>query len=186
MRWNATRTESELVEGCKKGNPSDQRALYQQYHRLLFGICLRYADTRDDAQDLLQDAFIRIYNYVESFRGEGSFEGWIKRITVRICIEYCRRKSRFLQVDLNEAREVQIDTGIWSEMNREEILHLIRQMPAGYRMVFNLYAVEGYNHQEIGEMLGISEGTSKSQLSRARNFLQQRLGHHGKSGSVNA
>lgn len=186
MGWNATRSESELVEGCKKGNPSDQRALYQQYHRLLFGICMRYTDSRDDALDLLQEGFIRIFRHVEGFRSEGSFEGWMRRIMVRTCIEYCRRKSRFLRVDLDEARDVKLEADAWSELNREEILSLIRQMPAGYRMVFNLYAVEGYNHHEIGEMLGISEGTSKSQLSRAKRFLQQRLGTEDQAGSATA
>lgn len=169
------RNEADLISRCRRDDAAAQRVVYQQYQRTLYGICLRYADNRDDALDLLQDSFIRIFRNIDSFRGEGSFEGWMRRITVRLCIEYCRKRTRFLRVDLKHAQEVAVETDVWASVSRDEILRLISQMPPGYRMVFNLYAVEGYSHQEIADMLGISEGASKSQLSRARRYLQQRL-----------
>jgi RNA polymerase sigma-70 factor (ECF subfamily) len=177
------RNEADLVSRCRRGDAAAQRAVYHQYERVLYGICLRYADSRDDALDLLQDSFVRIFRSLEGFRGEGSFEGWMRRITVRLCIEYCRKRARFLRVDLKHAQEVAIESDIWSSVSRDEILRLISQMPPGYRMVFNLYAVEGYGHQEIADMLGISEGASKSQLSRARRYLQQRLLRFGEADS---
>ncbi|MEZ4828337.1 MAG: sigma-70 family RNA polymerase sigma factor [Bacteroidia bacterium] len=170
-------TEAELAEGCKRGEPVYQRALYQQYHRLMFGVCLRYADNREDAKDILQEGFIKVFKYISSYEGKGSFEGWIRRIMVHTSIEHYRRNSRYFMVDIEEARQVHLDTDILESLTREEILSLVRQLPVGYRTVFNLYVVEGFSHQEIGEMLNISAGTSKSQLSRAKKLLQERLGY---------
>ncbi|MEZ4777324.1 MAG: RNA polymerase sigma factor [Bacteroidia bacterium] len=168
-------SEAELVEGCKRGEPVYQRALYQHYHRLMFGVCLRYTDNHDDAKDILQEGFIKVFKYISSFEGKGSFEGWIRRIMVHTSIEHYRRNSRYFMVDIEEARQVHLNTDMLESLSREEIMGLIRQLPVGYRTVFNLYAIEGFSHQEIAEMLNISAGTSKSQLSRAKKLLQDRI-----------
>ena len=168
--------EHELVAECKKGNAAFQRALYQQHYRKMYGVCLRYANDPDDAQDVLQEGFIRVFKKMDSFRGEGSLEGWIRRIMVHTSIEYYRRKSRYFMVDIEGAsHELDPDMDALEQMGREEILAQIQALPAGYRTVFNLYVIEGFSHQEIGEMLRISESTSKSQLSRAKLMLRDRL-----------
>ena len=171
-------TEADLVTGCQREDPRYQRALYDRYHRLMLGVCLRYTDNRDDAQDILQEGFIRVFKYIQSFRSEGSFEGWIRRIMVHTAIEHYRRSSRYFMVDVKEAHDIQLDADALSALSRDEILALIQELPTGYRTVFNLYAIEGYTHQEIGEMLNISDGTSKSQLSRAKRMLQEKLIQH--------
>ena len=168
-------TEAELVAGCKKEKPKYQRALYQRYYRLMFGVCMRYADNSDDAQDILQEGFIRVFRKIDTFKGKGSFEGWVRRIMIHTSIEHYRRNSRYFMVDIEAARGVEFDADALSSMSRQEILQLINQLPVGYRTVFNLYAIEGYAHQEIAEMLNISVGTSKSQLSRAKKILQEKI-----------
>lgn len=175
MRKVTRYSEAELVEGCQKGQPRYQRALYEQYYRLMFGLCLRYVDRRDDAEDILQEGFIKVFKHIGTFRGQGSFEGWVRRIMVHTAIEHYRRNTRFFVVDIDEAREVAFEADALTDLSRDEILALIQDLPVGYRTVFNLYVVEGYPHQEIADMLGISEGTSKSQLSRAKKILQQKL-----------
>jgi RNA polymerase sigma factor (sigma-70 family) len=175
MRMATKYPESELVEGCQAGKPFYQRALYQQYNRLMFGVCLRYADNHDDAKDILQDGFIKVFKHINSFKGKGSFEGWIRRIMVHTSIEHYRRNSRYFMVDIKEAGDMEFDADALSSLSRNEILEIISELPAGYRTVFNLYVIEGYTHQEIAKMLGVSEGTSKSQLSRAKKILQEKL-----------
>ncbi len=171
----STYSEAELVDGCKKGKPTYQRALYQRYYKLMYGVCLRYTDNRDDAEDILQDGFVKVFKHLKSFRGKGSFEGWIRRIMVHTSIEHYRKASRYFMVDVDDAYDLETDSDVVGSLSRDEILALIRSLPVGYRTVFNLYAVEGYAHQEIAEMLGISEGTSKSQLSRAKKILQEKI-----------
>ena len=175
MRMAAKYTESELVKGCQEGEPAYQRALYQQYNRLMFGVCLRYADNHDDAKDILQDGFVKVFKHIGTFQGKGSFEGWVRRIMVHTSIEHYRRNSRYFMVDIEEAGDMEFDADVLSVLSKNEILKLISELPAGYRTVFNLYVVEGYSHQEIADILGISEGTSKSQLSRAKKILQEKL-----------
>lgn len=178
-------TEAELVAGCQREEPRYQRALYDRYHRLMLGVCLRYTDDRDDAQDILQEGFIRVFKNIQRFRSEGSFEGWVRRIMVHTAIEHYRRNSRYFMVDVKEASDIQLDADALSSLSRDEILTLIQELPSGYRTVFNLYAIEGYTHQEIGEMLNISDGTSKSQLSRAKRLLQEKLIRHNIQGAAN-
>lgn len=168
-------TEAELVVGCKREDPIFQRALYQRYYRLMFGVCLRYTDNQEDAQDILQEGFIKVFKHIHTFRGQGSFEGWIRRIMVHTSIEHYRRNSRYFMVDIKEAGPMEFDSEALAEMGREEILGLVQNLPVGYRTVFNLYVIEGYTHQEISLMLNISTGTSKSQLSRAKKLLQSQI-----------
>lgn len=168
--------EHELVAECKKENPKYQRALYSQYYRKMYGVCLRYSNDTDDAQDVLQEGFIRVFKKIDSFRGDGSLEGWIRRIMVHTSIEFYRKRSRYFMVDIEEAtREADTEMDSLAQLERAEILEQIQQLPPGYRTVFNLYVIEGFNHQEIGDMLSISSGTSKSQLSRAKGLLKDRL-----------
>ncbi len=168
-------TEKELVEGCRRQNPLHQKGLYQQYYRKMFGVCLRYTDHKDDAEDVLQDGFIKVLKHIKGFKGKGSLEGWIRRIMVHTAIEHYRKRSRYFMVDIDHAGEVELQADQLSQLSKEELVTMIQALPPGYRTVFNLYVVEGFPHKEIAGMLGISEGTSKSQLSRAKSLLKSQL-----------
>ena len=166
-------TESDLINGCIEGNRRMQESLYQRFAPKMYGVCLRYAGTAEDAEDILQEGFIKIFKKMGSFRGEGSFEGWLRRIFVNTAIEHFRRK-RYLQ-PVSEKEENTIEgkyLSVLDDMAAKDVLALVQQLSPGYRTVFNMYVVEGYTHKEIADMLSISEGTSKSQLSRAKVILQ--------------
>ena len=146
----------------------------------MYAVCLRYANNSEDAQDLLQEGFIKIFRNLHRFRAEGSFEGWIRRVFVNTAIEHYRKKSAQLS-SVSEKEENTIeDTDITAldSLAEKDILNLIQELSPGYKTVFNLYVVEGYSHKEIGEMLGISEGTSKSQLARAKAILQKKVAQY--------
>lgn len=150
-----------------------QEALYQRFSPKMYGVCLRYAGTAENAEDILQEGFIKVFKKMGSFRREGSFEGWLRRIFVNTAIEHFRRK-RYLQ-PVSEKEENSIEgkyLSVLDDLAEKDILALVQQLSPGYRTVFNMYVVEGYTHKEIADMLGISEGTSKSQLSRAKVILQ--------------
>lgn len=138
---------------------------------------MRYATSRVEAEDILQNGFIKLFSKLDDFRGEGSFEGWVRRIMVHSAIEYYRKNYKMMQVmDIEESGyEQQVQAHIIEKLNAQELLTLIQQLPAGYRMVFNMYAIEGYSHKEIAGMAGITEGASKSQLSRARAILKEQI-----------
>ena len=166
--------ESDLINGCIEGNRRMQEELYRRFSPRMYAVCLRYAGNSEEAEDILQEGFIKIFKKLESFRGEGSFEGWIRRIFVNTAIEHFRRK-RYLQ-PVTEKEENTIEgkyLSVLDDLAEKDILELVRQLSPGYRTVFNMYVVEGYTHKEIGDILGISEGTSKSQLSRAKVILQE-------------
>ena len=157
-----------------------QEELYKRFAPKMYAVCLRYANNADDAQDLLQEGFIKVYRNLHRFRGEGSFEGWIRRVFVNTSIEHFRKKSAHLS-SVSEKEEATIeDTDITAldTLAEKDIVSIIQELSPGYRTVFNLYVVEGYSHKEIGEMLGISEGTSKSQLARAKAILQKRIAQY--------
>lgn len=169
-------SESDLIQGCISGERRMQERLYQTYSSKMYGVCLRYAGNDDDAQDILQDGFVKVFRHLERFRSEGSFEGWMRRIFVNTAIEHYRKKSSLLQV--GESHEEQIEDHNWSVLETlavKDILQAVQQLSPGYRAVFNLFVIEGYTHKEIAAMMGITEGTSKSQLARAKNVLQQLL-----------
>ena len=150
-----------------------QRELYDRFASKMYGVCLRYAANAEEAEDILQEGFIKVFRKITSFRGEGSFEGWIRRIFVNTAIEHYRKKT-YLQ-PITEHEEATIEGKYLSVLDRlaeKDIIKLVQQLSPGYRTVFNMYVVEGYTHKQIGEQLGISEGTSKSQLSRAKQILQ--------------
>ena len=165
--------ESDLISGCIEGNRRMQEELYRRFSPRMYAVCLRYATSSEEAEDILQEGFIKIFKKLDSYRGDGSFEGWIRRIFVNTAIEHFRRR-RYLQ-PVTEKEESTVEgkyLSVLDSLAEKDILELIRQLSPGYRTVFNMYVVEGYTHKEIGDMLGISEGTSKSQLSRAKVILQ--------------
>jgi RNA polymerase sigma factor (sigma-70 family) len=168
--------EQELISACKEGNGKAQQRLYDQYSRVMFGICLRYSNTYDEAKDILQDGFIKVFTKLGQYGFQGSFEGWMKRIFVNTALEYYRsQKNHMYHDDVDSAFEVQHHDYTIDKISTQEILAIIQGMAPGYRNVLNLYIIEGYSHAEIAEMLQINEGTSKSQLSRARAILQQAI-----------
>lgn len=172
-------SESDLIEGCLKGDRRMQYELYQRYAPKMYGVCLRYAANAEEAQDILQEGFIKVYRKMESYRGDGSFEGWIRRIFVNTAIEHFRKKT-YLQ-PITEQEETTIEGKYLSVMDNlaeKDIIQLVQQLSPGYRTVFNMYVVEGYTHKQIADTLGISEGTSKSQLSRAKLILQELVTKH--------
>jgi RNA polymerase sigma-70 factor (ECF subfamily) len=172
-------TDNDLIAGCIEADRKMQYELYQRYAAKMFGVCLRYTGNVEEAEDVLQEGFIKIFKKINSFRSEGSFEGWIRRIFVNTAIENFRRKN-YLQ-PISEKEEQTIEGQYLSALDKmaeKDIINLVQQLSPGYRTVFNLYVVEGYTHRQIAEMLGISEGTSKSQLSRAKIILQDMVKKH--------
>lgn len=168
--------EKELIQGCRQGQEKARRRLYELYAGRMLGLCRRYVGDRDTAEDIMIQGFMRVFERIAQYSGEGSFEGWMKRIMINEALGYLRKaKTMYLEVDIEKA-EQEPDFGfLESHLEAAELLAMIDRMPPGYKTVFNLYAIEGYNHREIGSLLGISENTSKSQLSRARMYLQQQL-----------
>ena len=151
-----------------------QRELYERFASKMYGVCLRYAGNAEEAEDILQDGFIKVFNKIDSYRGEGSFEGWVRRIFVNTAIEHFRKRI-YLQ-PITETEENSIEgkyPSALDDMAEKDIIQVVQQLSPGYRTVFNMYVVEGYTHRQISEALGISEGTSKSQLSRAKQILQE-------------
>ncbi|MES2389820.1 MAG: sigma-70 family RNA polymerase sigma factor [Bacteroidota bacterium] len=179
-------TEEELIEGCKANKARYQEALYNKYGSVMMGICLRYAYTSFEAEDIFHDAFIKVFKNMQAYKGAGSFEGWMKHIFVNTAINHFHKnKKRYYHGDLEDAGDMpQSDQDTLSQIDADELLDLIARLPEGYRMVFNLFAIEGYGHKEISEMLGISEGTSKSQLAKARAYLKKSLLKHHSSDYV--
>ena len=170
-------TDEELVNGCISKNPSAQKLLFERFSRKMMGVCLRYADRGEEAEDMLQNGFIRVFDKIETFRGSGSLEGWVRRIIVNESLTYLRKnKAMRLNVDIDDAKYmIPGNSHVGETMNEKDLLKMIQQLPIGFRTVFNMYAIEGYSHKEIAEQLGISEGTSKSQYSRARVHLQNMI-----------
>jgi RNA polymerase sigma factor (sigma-70 family) len=176
MESNHFESESDIIEGCILGNPRMQRMLYEKFSPKMYALCIRYAGNTDDAQDILQDGFVKVYSNIGKYKGTGSFEGWIRRIIVNTAIEHFRKKNMLYAID--EKTEIQLadeNSNVFNQLEAKELLEIIKSMPAGYRTVFNLYAVEGYTHKEIATMMNLTEGTSKSQYARAKSWLQERI-----------
>jgi len=169
------RSDEELRALCIKGDGNAQNELYRRYVPKLWGICLRFAKNKMSAEDILQEGVIRIFTYLDKYKGDGSFEGWMRRIMVNTAINYYKKNLKTGQemeyTEVFAAKSYEPDA--ISQISNEEVLGLVQELPKGYRMVFNLYVMEGYSHKDIGKELNISENTSKSQLSRARGLLQQ-------------
>ena len=169
-------TEKSLIRHCKAGDSKAIRKLYEMYAAKMLGVCFRYAGNRDVAQDMLHDGFVTVISKIGEFRGDGSFEGWIRKVFVTTALQHIRRNARFnLSEDIECASDISYDAGCdaLEQISLKELTNCIKSLPEGYRTVLNLFAVEGYSHKEIAVMLGISEGTSRSQYSRAKAQLME-------------
>ncbi len=168
--------ENDWIEGCKRQNRDAQRAIYEFYSGKMYSLCCRYIKDKMEAEDVLVVSFTKIFSRIDQFKGEGSFEGWLRRIIVNEALTYLRKnKSMYLETDIEVADREPNFESLENQLEVEDLLKMIEALPTGYRVVFNLYAIDGFSHQEIADRLGISESTSKSQLSRARGLLQKRL-----------
>jgi RNA polymerase sigma-70 factor (ECF subfamily) len=166
----------EIIESCVAGNERAQAKLYELFAPKMFGVCLRYAADSAEAEDNLQEGFIKVFKYIEKFRHEGSFEGWMRRIMVNVSLEKYRKQHYMYPVEDIEIYEGNVFANdILDEISVQELIALIQELPPRYRMVFNLYVMEGMSHREIGKEMNISEGTSKSNLARARDILQRKV-----------
>ena len=169
-------TDEELIEKCLKGDQRAQQALFEKFAGKMMSVCMRYAGDLEKAQDVLQDGFVKVFIHLHKFKGEGSFEGWVRRTIVNEALTYIRRnKSMYLEVEIDKAGREPDYQQLNNQLEVEDLQKMIDQLPTGYKTVFNLYAIEGFSHKEIAGKLGISENTSKSQLSRARVYLQKLL-----------
>ena len=186
-------TETEIIKGCLRNDRASQKALYESLYGKMLGVCMRYSKDRDEAKDMLQEGFIKVFGNIEKYNNKGSFEGWIRRIIVNACIDQLRKnKKNYLIVSTtyaNERGELTADEidddDLADRISEGEILRAVQDLTPAYRMVFNLFVIEDYSHKEIAEMLEISEGTSKSNLAKAKFNLKKKLIHltntpHGK------
>ncbi|PTX15245.1 RNA polymerase sigma-70 factor (ECF subfamily) [Pontibacter mucosus] len=168
--------EDKLIEGCIAGKRDMQRLLYDLYSKKMMAVCLRYAPTTFEAEDIMQDAFVKVFNHIASFKKDCPLEFWIRRIVINTALKHLRSKQLLtVSHEAEEVANISSEDVSLSGYTMSELMGMIQSLAPRYRMVFNLYAIEGYNHKEIGELLGISEGTSKSQYSRARAILQGML-----------
>jgi RNA polymerase sigma-70 factor (ECF subfamily) len=169
--------EELLLEGCKQNDSSAQQELYNKYSPRMLSVCYRYAKTREDAEDMLQEGFIKVFTQIHQFESRGSLEGWILRIMVHTCINHLKKNKRFNEsIDLLHAENIGIrEDYIPSTLQAKQVVESIRSLPIGYRTVLNLYAIEGYSHKEISSMLDIEESTSRSQYTRAKSLLENIL-----------
>lgn len=171
---NHTHTENDLIQGCINGDRQMQRLLYDSYSPKMYGVCLRYAGNENDANDIMQEAFIKVYKNVAKFRREGSFEGWIRRIFVNTAIEHYRKKVKLYNVtEVHENIIEDQELNALDNLATKDILNIVNELSPGYKSVFNMHVIEGYSHKEIADLLGITEGTSKSQLARAKGVLKK-------------
>lgn len=170
-------TESQIIKGCQKGKKKYQYALVERYSGILMTVCRRYVSDENTAQDLLQESLIRIFTYIDKYKPTGSFEAWIKTVT-RNCVLAWLKKSYVqneMTIDTAEYFDGQVEPEVYSHLDEEELIKLIQELPTGYRIVFNMYVIEGYSHKEIAETLNINESSSRSQLGRARKLLQEKI-----------
>jgi RNA polymerase sigma-70 factor (ECF subfamily) len=174
-------TEELILQGCQKNDPAAQQLLYQKYSPKMLSVCYRYAKSREDAEDMLQEGFVKIFLQINRYEHRGSLEGWILRVIVHTCINHLKKYKKFNDVvDLAYAANLIIrEDNIPGIVQAKQIVESIRALPIGYRTVLNLYAIEGYSHKEIGSMLEIEESTSRSQYTRAKNLLEEILGKKG-------
>jgi RNA polymerase sigma-70 factor (ECF subfamily) len=169
--------EQELIQGCIAARPKAQKALFDIYAPKLYVVCLRYLKDQMRAQDVLQDTFVKIFANISNYKSEGAFEGWLKRIAVNTCLDQLRKDKKLLTDISIEDVSYQLATQSTSaeKLMADDLLKLVQALPDGYRTVFNLFAIEGFSHQEIAQQLGISESTSKTQYLRARAYLKERI-----------
>lgn len=164
----------ELVHNCKKGNRNAQEQLYKQYAGKLFGVCLKYSRNKTEAEDNLHDSFMTIFKKIDQYQFKGSFDGWLKRVTINTVLQKYRKEEYLSVIIDNVEEEIPVETG-YVEIELPVLLKYIQDLPNKYRLTFNLYVLDGYSHKEIAELLGTSVGTSKSNLARARIILKEKI-----------
>ncbi|MDP4265985.1 MAG: sigma-70 family RNA polymerase sigma factor [Bacteroidota bacterium] len=169
--------EEQIIKDCIQNKAEAQFKLYKHYASKMYGICLRFAKISNEGDDILQEAFIKVFENLKNFRNEGSFEGWIKRIVVNTAINYVKKNAIYYQDEnIDNIGEIEIEENeAVSNISQNELINLIQQLPDGKRIVFNLYEIEGYSHKQIAETLNISENTSKSQLAKAKIILRDKI-----------
>jgi len=169
--------DTTLVIECVKGSIRAQQMLFDKFARKMLGVCLRYAKNTEQAEDVLQDGFIKVYGKLKDFKMEGSLEGWIRRIMVNTALDQIRKNGKLLgNTNIDDVGyKIESNSYVFEGLIAEDLMKLVQAMPTGYKIVFNMFAIEGYTHFEIAETLGISENTSKSQYSRARSYLREKL-----------
>lgn len=176
LRINKSNSEESMLKDCLKGKPSAQQVFYERFAPKMLGVCIRYIHDHEEAEHVMIGGMVKVFEKLEQYSGEGSLEGWVRRVMVNESLMYIRKnKNMSLEVDVQQAEYEPNYQTLESSLEADDLMNLIAELPIGYRTVFNLYAIEGYNHKEISETLGINENTSKSQLSRARKLLQARL-----------
>ncbi len=176
LKISKNSTDQILIEHCVLGDRSAQKALYEKHAPKMMGVCMRYANDQQSAEDILQEGFIKVFRNIDKFRNEGSFEGWLRKIMVNTAIEAYRRKNYLYSlVEVENTERELVNESALSNLVVEDIMQLVVALSPGYRTVFNMYSIEGYSHKEIAEQLNISEGTSKSQLARARYILMRKV-----------
>lgn len=169
-------TEHELIKGCIQQNAGCQRQLFEMYAGKMLSVCIRYAIDSAEAEDMLQEAFIRVFKYIHQFKFEGSFEGWMRRIVVNSALKALQKKKiSFQEIKEHADTSPRMEPYVYSNLGQEDLLKLINALPEGYRLVFNLNVIEGYSHDEIAELLNIQASTSRSQLVKARKMLQNQI-----------
>lgn len=170
-------TEQSILAGCLQNDSSAQRELYNRYSPKMLSVCYRFSQSREDAEDMLQEGFIKVFSQIHTFQNKGAFEGWVRRIIVHTCINFLKKNKKFSDnVDLEHAGFLEVkEETMPSVMQARQVVECIRLLPLGYKTVLNLYALEGYSHKEIGEMLDIEESTSRSQYTRAKSMLEMIL-----------
>lgn len=168
---------NKILEGCLKGNLKAQRELYECFASKMLGVCRRYSANREDAKDIMHDGFIKVFTKLDTYSGSGPLEAWMRKIFVNTALEQLRKNDVLREtVDYDGiTNNIDANVDIVSDITRDELMQIINSMPNGYRTVFNLFAIEGYSHQEIADLLHISEGTSKSQYARAKYWLQTKI-----------
>ncbi len=181
-RYTPMSDEIDIINGCKKQVPRYQRALYDKFASKMLGVCLRYSHDQEEAEDMLQEGFVKVFSHINDYRGDGSFEGWIRRVMINSAINYfVKNKRHYFQDDVDDLGEVIEDNRVhYDQLHVKDLLRVIQALPDGYRTVFNLYEIEGYQHKEIAEMLGISVSTSKTQLLHSKRLLQKRLADYSR------
>jgi RNA polymerase sigma factor (sigma-70 family) len=170
-------TEEAILSGCLQNDAGAQRELYTRYSPKMLSVCYRFAHNREDAEDMLQEGFIKVFSQVHTFQNKGAFEGWVRRIMVHTCINHLKKNKKFNEsVDIIYATGVQVrEESVPAIVQAKQIVECIRLLPLGYRTVLNLYAIEGYTHKEISVMLDVEESTSRSQYTRAKQMLEDIL-----------
>ena len=170
-------TDDHIIQGCSKGDRKAQQALYEQYKSMLFGVCMRYTDGCHEAEDVMQEGLVQIFGHLYQYRPTGALGAWLRKVMVNTALQHLRKKKRMFQtVEIGELTEAfEAEENLFARYREEALVQMLQQLPEGYRLVFNLYVMEDYSHQEIGAMLGITESTSRSQLTRAKALLRSML-----------